>query len=208
MIAITVSTNYDDILGVILPQNQKFFKIWFIITDINDKDTINTVNKYSFENVILLFYDFYRDNKIFNKGGAIRYCQDEIISNLNYEGMVLLLDSDIFLPDNFMEITREATDKDTLYGTNQRYDYHSYKHFRQNIVDSYYTYSRHYHGYFQLYKYDKNKLYKESHNCSECDLQFLKYFSKKQILSDLNVSHLGKCVVNWNKRIEKTDFII
>jgi hypothetical protein len=38
MIPITVSTNYDDLLNIIIPQNYKFFEKWYIITDENDKN--------------------------------------------------------------------------------------------------------------------------------------------------------------------------
>jgi len=207
MIAITVSTNYDDILDIIIPQNYKFFEKWYIITDKNDTNTINVINKHNCSNIFILFYNFHENNKCFNKGGAIRYCQREIIGNLGYNGDVLILDSDIWLPDNFIEIVNDTSiHDDTIYGSNTRHDFHSYENFKNNVVD--FDYTGKLHGFFQLYKYDKNKLYNESNNCSECDLFFLNRFSKKVILSNLNVCHLGKNGVNWDKRIDKTDFII
>jgi hypothetical protein len=183
MIAITVSTNYDDILDIILPQNYKFFEKWYIITDKNDSNTINVINKHNFSNIFLIFYNFYRNNKIFNKGGAIRYCQ-EIIGNLQYNGNLVLLDSDIWLPNNFIEILNDNIindniDDNVIYGTDKRYDYYSYDHFKNNIIDFDYPWSKEFQGYFQLYKYDKKKLYDESNNCSGCDLEFLKFFSKE-----------------------------
>jgi hypothetical protein len=209
MIAITVSTNYDDLLNIIIPQNYTFFEKWYIITDENDKDTINVINKYNYDNIYILFYNFYENNKIFNKGGAIRYCQKEIISNLNYNGAVLILDSDIFLPNNFVEIVNaNVINDDAIYGTNKRYDFYSYANFKNNIIDYDYPWSKEFQGYFQLYKYDKNKLYDESNNCTVCDTQFLKYFKEKNILHALSVSHLGRNCVNWNKRVDRTDFII
>jgi hypothetical protein len=209
MIAITVSTNYDDILDIVIPQNYKFFEKWYIITDKNDSNTINVIKKYNFSNIFIIFYNFYENNKIFNKGGAIRYCQNEIIGNLEYNGNIIILDSDIWLPDNFIEIVKDNIINDnTIYGTNKRYDYYSYENFKNNIIDFDYPWSKEFHGYLQLYKYDKNKLYNESNNCSKCDIQFLNFFSKKVILSNLNVCHLGKNNVNWNKRINKNDFII
>jgi hypothetical protein len=44
MIAITVSTNYHDLLKIIIPQNYKFFDKWYIITCIDDMDTIAVIN--------------------------------------------------------------------------------------------------------------------------------------------------------------------
>lgn len=209
MIAITVSTNYDDILDVIISQNYLFFEKWYIITDKNDTKTIDVIKKYNFSNILILFYDFFTGNKIFNKGGAIKYCQKEIIGNLNYRGNIVILDSDIWLPDNFNEIIEDIIVEDNqLYGTNKRYDYYSYENFKNNQIDFDYPWSKEFQGYFQLYKYDINKLYDDSDNCSGCDLQFLRFFTKKTILSNLNVSHLGKHGINWNKRANKNDFII
>lgn len=209
MIAITVSTNYNDILNVVMPQNYKFFEKWYIITDKNDVDTINVINKYNYTNVVTLFYDFYKNNKSFNKGGAIRYCQNEIIGKLDYNGNAVILDSDIWLPDNFDEIVKDIViNDDMIYGTNKRHDYYSYENFKNKIIDFDYPWSREFQGYFQLYKYDKNKLYDESNNCSECDINFVNFFTTRIILSDLTVCHLGKSGINWNKRINKDDFIM
>ena len=209
IIAITVSTNYDDLLNIIIPQNHTFFDKWYIITDKNDEKTIKVVNDYNYENIILIYFDFLKNNKKFNKGGAIRYCQKEIITNLHCDCNIIILDSDIYLPDNFIHIINQVPIKNnTLYGTNKRYDYYSYDNFKNGIIDFDYPWSKEFQGYFQLYKYDKNKLYDESFNCSECDLKFLKHFQHKITIPDLNVCHLGKSGVNWNKRINKNDFLI
>ena len=77
MIGITVSTNYDDILNIIMPQNYKFFEKWYIITDEKDIKTLEVIKKYNYSNVEVIFYDFYANNKKFNKGGAIRYVQEK-----------------------------------------------------------------------------------------------------------------------------------
>lgn len=208
MIAITVSTNYDDILNIIISQNYKFFKKWYIITDKNDSNTINVINKHNLPNIEILFFDFYQGNKTFNKGGAIRFCQ-KMLGNSGYEGNVLLLDSDIWLPDNFEEIIKSNDIKyGVIYGTDKRYDYYSYKNFKDNKIDLDYPYSKDFQGYFQLYKFSKDKLYNESYNCAGCDLSFINYFRNKVILPNLTVSHLGKNTVNWNKRLNKNDFII
>jgi hypothetical protein len=209
MIAITVSTNYDDILKIIIPQNYTFFEKWYIITDENDKNTIKVIEDYGYDNIHIIYYDFYANNKTFNKGGAIRYCQEDIISKLNYDGNLVILDSDIFLPTNFNEIISNITiETDTLYGTNKRLDYYSYDNFKNDIIDHDYPYSKEFQGYFQLYKYDQNKLYIESYNCAGCDMSFKDNFTRKITIAELNVSHLGRSCVNWNKRNDRTDFII
>ena len=208
MITITVSTNYDDLLNIIIPQNYKFFEKWYIVTDKSDDKTINVINKYNYDNIYILYFDFYENNKKFNKGGAIRYCQEKIISTLDYSGNILILDSDIYLPNNFSKIMNIKLIENTIYGTNKRYDFYSYKNFINKIIDLDYPWSKKFQGYFQLYKYNKNFLYEESNNCGECDLRFLKYFKNKRIITNLSVYHLGKSGINWNKRINKDDFII
>lgn len=170
MIGITVSTNYDDILDIVIAQNHNLFDKWYIITDKNDLSTIKVINKYNFSNIFTIFYNFYENNKIFNKGGAIRYCQSEVVGNLGYSGNLLILDSDIWLTNKLTKkIKGFEADEDTIYGA-QRYDFYSYKNFKKNIVDFEYDHSESCNGYFQLYKYNKNKLYNESDNCSVCDL--------------------------------------
>ena len=51
---ITVSTNYDDFLNIIIHQNYKFFKEWYIITDINDSKTIDVINNYGHKNIFIV----------------------------------------------------------------------------------------------------------------------------------------------------------
>jgi len=208
MIAITVSSKYDDLLNIIMPQNYKYFEKWFIITDKNDTDTIRVIQDYNYPNVFIVYFDFYENGKTFNKGGAIRYCQERILSELNYEGSVLLLDSDIYLPDNFMDLIQNITiEDDILYGTDKRYDYYSHENFKNKVIDFDYPWSQEFQGYFQLYKYSKEKLYNESHNCSQCDLQFLNYFHTRVIISRLEVCHLGRSGINWDTRKDKNDFL-
>jgi hypothetical protein len=49
IIAITVSTNYSDLLYHALKSNHKYFKHWIFVTDQNDKDTIELLNQYDEE---------------------------------------------------------------------------------------------------------------------------------------------------------------
>lgn len=212
IIAITVSTNYDDLLKIIIPQNNKFFYKWYIITSKTDDKTLKVIYDYNYSNsnsnIEILFYDFNANNKIFNKGGAIKYCQN-IISTLNYNGIVLILDSDIYLPNDFDSIINNiAISNDTLYGTYKRYDFYNYKNLQNNIVNFDYPWAKEFQGYFQLYKFNKNYLYNESFNCSACDLEFIKHFKNKIIIPNLIVSHLGKHYINWNGRKNTNDFFL
>jgi hypothetical protein len=208
MIAITVSTKYDDILNIVIPQNYKFFEKWYIITSRDDEKTINVINKYGYSNIVIIYYDFYYNNKKFNKGGAIRYFQ-KILGSFDYKGLVLLLDSDIYLPDNVLAIIEKTEiEKGVLYGPMSRSDYYSYENFKNNIVDLEYKYPWQFHGYFQLYQFDKTFLYKEYKNAAVCDIVFHEYFSTGKILTQIHVAHLGKEQVNWDSRQNKDDFKI
>jgi hypothetical protein len=125
------------------------------------------------------------------------------------EETILILDSDIYLPDNFNEIVNNIKiEKHTLYGTSKRFDYYSYHNFKNNIVDFDYRWSKEFQGYFQLYKYNPTFLYNESKNCSSCDLEFHKWFKNKIIIHNLSVCHLGKSGKNWNGRNTQDDFIM
>jgi len=55
LIAITVSTNYDDILSVVIHQNQRFFQTWYIITHPTDYATIDVVESADYTNIKLLY---------------------------------------------------------------------------------------------------------------------------------------------------------
>jgi hypothetical protein len=175
MIAITVSTNYHDILEHVLPNNAKLFDKWIIVTHQNDHKTINTIRKFNFDNVQILFFDFYSNGKIFNKGGAIRFAQQTI--PCDYNGPLLLLDSDILLPNDFKQIVLNANiGYRALYGVTCRYDFYSYDNLILNKIDYRYT---GFHGFFQLYRFKPNILYKDSYNCAQCDLDFNSLFHSK-----------------------------
>lgn len=204
---ITVSTNYSDLLDLIIPKNYTFFDKWYILTDKNDNATIDVINKYNNHNIEILFYDFCTNSVCFDKGGAIRSCQEKLTSD-NYCGKVLLLDSDIVLPTNFLEIMSSiSVANDTIYGLNTRVDFYSYKAFMENNVDKNYELSYPCCGFFQLYFHSDNKyLYNHSYNCSECDLVFRDKFPNR-ILISATAKHLGKEYINWNGRINKNDFL-
>ena len=206
---ITVSTKYDNILDIILPQNYKFFKTWYIITSENDEKTIDVINKYNFDNVKILFFDFYK-NATLNKGGAVKYAQSLIDDGED----ILLLDSDIYLTDEFMNFMNYPIEKDTLYSFT-RYDYYSYSDFINNIPSV--TGCSNFMGFFQLYKNDisnPNYFYEDSFCCRDCDYKFCFAFeSEKRILldslaADIVVKHLGRDGMNHYGRESLDDFVI
>jgi hypothetical protein len=197
---ITVSVNYYNLLDIILPNNYKFFKKWYIVTDKNDNKTIEVINKYNFENVEILFFDF-KKNSTFNKGGGINYALNMINENED----VLLLDSDIFITDYFMNFINYKYEYDTLYSFT-RYDYYTYSNFKNEIHNSIYPIN--FMGFFQLFKNNKKYNYENSMNCRDCDFIFHNKFPNKILLEGNVVKHLGKDNVNHFGRKNHNDFIM
>ena len=169
IIGITVSVNYDDILKHLLQQNSKILKLWYIITSPQDNDTINLVNNSGLSNVKLLIYNDFKKGASFNKGGGLLFGQEHVYNTHGENNNILILDSDIYLPDNMLEILAGGIKDDTIYSAFERFDYHSLDDFinRKNS-------SRPWHeidilGVFQLYKGSSKYKYQFSHNCGACD---------------------------------------
>lgn len=197
IIAITVSTNYDDVLSHALEANHTFFKHWYIITDESDKATIELCSRYS--NVEVLFFVFKTEQSNFNKGGAIYYAQTLAHERFKDE-WILILDSDICLPKDFNETISNVTlDENTLYGiTRKLYDPNDMTSYK---LDTRWKNSNLVIGFFQLYKY--RYLYPNfSQSCSDVDCVFSNKFEKKEWLNII-ADHLGEAFKNWNGRITK-----
>ena len=197
LLAITVCVNYDDILAHVFEQNAQFFSKWFIITSPEDTKTINFIEKRGLANVkLLIFNEFYINNKKFNKGGALLFAQQYIESNYS-SANILILDGDIHLPDNFTDKLPKTLENDTIYGCG-RTDYWTIQDFITE-TNPHPKKKPDFQGYFQLYKQDKKYLYSTSYNCSRCDDVFKDKFGTK-IFLDICVKHLGKNGPNWNGR--------
>ena len=200
MIVITVSTNYADILEIILPQNSKFFDKWIIVTSPDDADTLRVIEASGCKNIEVLFFDFKKGGTKFNKGGAIKMCQ-QLLESRRYSGDVLILDSDIFLPNDFADKYSKLTiNENTLYTPKLRHDFYSYKNFCDGRVDKVYHRSHLHDGFFHLYKHTNRFLYKDSVSANKCDDEFVELFRAKNKINDLTVCHLGRDGVNWDGR--------
>ncbi len=211
IIALTVSTNYSDILKITITQNLKFFDRWIIITDSNDVDTINLIKKTNNNKLIILFYDFQNNNNIFDKGGAIKKGQEYIYNHYN-DILILLLDTDIYLPDNFKSIIEsQKYETNTMYGPQGRYYYYTIKQLKnKKYIKTDYNSSTWVLGYFQMYYYNnlinnKKLFYEESRSADTCDLQFLDNY-KSVCLLEFMCHHLGN-KSHWEGRFKK-DFLI
>ena len=202
IIAITICVNYDDILKHMLNQNDKFLDMWYIVTSAEDKDTQKLIINSGLKNIKLLFFnDFYKE-AVFNKGGAIRFAQTYIEKN-HTNPVILILDADIYLPNDFLKKLPKKFEKNTLYGPIERLDYWTLEDFKSFKNPHVNKHGNDFIGCFQLYKQNSFK-YDKSNNCAECDNVFRGKFNNK-INLDLSIRHLGKREVNWDGRKTKND---
>jgi hypothetical protein len=223
---ITVSKNYSDILEVCLNKNYKLFKKWFIVTQEDDIDTISLVRDLDLQNVELLFYPldpnlhlnehmarpidgpsmkggikrFHNITPIFDKGGAIRHCQNQL-SFLSTEDLVVIIDSDIILNDSIKDFLSECHLEDhSVYGC-FRYDYPKISDFYSDKNMIPYNRQEKVDGFFQLYKYCPQYLYKKSYSAALCDVEFKFQFKNAFVLDrDHHVFHIGLTKKNWHGR--------
>lgn len=200
IIAISICVNFADILKHVLYQNHSFFKLWYIVTSPEDVETIELIKSKQLPNVELLIYNDFFLNATFNKGGALQFAQDYIdVKNNDKLHTILVLDSDIYLPDNFLDKIPVNIQDNTLYGVRERYDFWYLNDFLHNVNGRYHDGSRKFTGFFQLYKQNSGYKYKNSNDCRDCDNNFRDLFQNKVEL-DLSVKHLGRHAVNWYGR--------
>jgi len=200
IIGITVSVNYSDILKHILATNATFLKKWIIVTTAEDTATRSLIAEANLPNIeILLFDQFYSNGAVFNKGGAIRYAQNYVYKQYPSSN-ILILDSDILLPEKFRASLPATLQENTLYGVLERVDYWTEDDFVERKNPHIFPEGSKLVGFFQLYKgSDTGKLYNQSTNCSICDDEFKDSFPRRKHLY-ISVSHFGKERENWNGR--------
>ena len=217
MIAITVSTNYIDILPFVYERNKSCFKHWVFVTDKNDQETINFLAKKS--NVTVLYWDFQNERRHFDKGGAIRHAQYYAYDKFP-DDWYLLIDSDIIVPaDTQMALIAEipkiektpGVPQTAIFGIHERFDFFKMSDLLVEKNYEIYDHKNIVYGYFQLYK--EKYFYSPSRDASNCDGEFAGYFTKKFFLrhSDFKFKcyHLGKDGVHWKgDRKPGSDFVI
>ena len=205
MIAITVSTNYSDILPFVISANAHYFTKWLIVTDVNDAPTISLLK--TVPNIVILYWDFKNNGSKFDKGGAIRHAQLFAYHNFPTD-WYLLLDSDICLTTQFAAVFNQVNQLNinNIYGV-QRRDFYKMSDYKNGINFSVYKYefAGQVHGYFQLYK--QKLLYKPFKDASSSDVWFCNQFPITSMFN-INCDHLGKSGHNWNGRELGSDFII
>ncbi len=203
LVAITVSTNYSDLLEVCLEANANSIDKWIVITQESDIRTKQVLRK--FPEVQVLFWDPNLNGADFDKGSAVRLGQ-KLAYRMYPNSWYLLLDSDLVLEDTSMPLvdSLNALSPKTLYGI-QRQDYSSFKDFKSKKNSKSYIGSREFHGYFQLYS--TPYLYQRSKDASLCDLKFRALFRDRALLASPVGHHLGQ-ESHWRGRpLEPKDFV-
>ena len=200
VIPILVCINYSDLLALTLQQNRGMFKHFYVVTEKSDTNTIKLCEKYQVN--VHLTNITHKDNAYFNKSGMIHEVQKVIHAKFP-TSWVLILDADIYLPDNFLSICSEKKlkhlDHDALYSL-KRIDFHTYEDFEKKENGK--EYIAQFMGYFQMY-YDKTKYYApHSSTCGKCDYIFSTEFRKKYYLNEtFQIYHLGEDGKNWEGRV-------
>ena len=213
IVAITVSTNYIDILPFVYERNKGCFKHWVFVTDKNDQETINFLSNKP--NVTVLYWDFQNERRHFDKGGAIRHAQYHAYDKFP-NNWYAIIDSDIVLPidtQNILLRDLPTLDRDSdleptiIIGIDNLLEFSKMSDFltaanyvlRSNFDMPF--------GYFQLYK--EKYFYSSSINASRCDIDFNSFFERSIMTTYLKCFHLGQRGVHWKGgRKPGSDFVI
>lgn len=191
VLAITISVNLSDVLAYVIEKNKSFFSHWIIVTDASDIATFNLVEQHP--GIELLFFDFKKHDRKFNKGGAVRLAQKYAYTNYP-DHWYLLLDSDIALNFATDKLHVDELDDEMIYFCGDRRDYscfsdlnkkRSFTPFRGTIKA----------GFFQLYR--KKRFYLDSEDAASCDFWFANEFQALGVLPSLYCDHLG-VAGNWD----------
>lgn len=203
LVAITVSTNYSDLLEICLDSNYKWFNKWIVITQESDTRTQEALAKYP--DVTVLFWDPRKAGAVFDKGSGVQVGQRyayEMYPNSWY----LLIDSDIVLEGNPLTLVNSLNQCSPrgLFGVH-RWDFKSIDDLHGKTNGKKYIDSDKFHGYFQLYA--TPYLYTRSKDAGVCDLKFRALFRERVMLKSPQGSHLGQ-ESHWRGRPSTPDDFI
>ncbi len=197
VIAVTVSTNYSDLLKICVSANRGWFDKWIVVTSEADTKSREVLSAYP--EVIVLFWNPTKYGARFDKGSGVRLGQEYAYAHYPNSWYVLL-DSDIVLegePQSLRGMLQNLSPR-FLYGIS-RWDYASMSDLRAKINGSPYGELETGLGFFQLYAVPF--LYTRSKDASLSDMQFRALFQKKILLKTPYCSHMGQ-VSHWGGRHE------
>ena len=213
LVGLCVSYNYYDTLKFMLPVNYLHFEKMYLITQEDDTETINFCKK--FDNINVLFYNFKNNNHSFDKYGALNYAQ-KIAYEEYQESWYLIIDSDIILPNNFVDILlKENLNSECIYGATRNNVLNSSKLLNKpQIINKYENINLisnnilHWKnnppsilGCFQLYK-KKHIFHRDMNNAGWGDYYFgHDNFNLFCNLDNILYFHLGQYGVNWSGKV-------
>lgn len=211
LVGVCVSYQYFDTLCYMLPVNYIHFDKLYIITQEEDKETIDFCR--NFPNVEVLYYSFKSQGKTFDKFGALNMGQQRMYDNYP-NAWYVNLDSDILLPNNLIQLL-DNLNPECIYGGIRNNVYQTSDLFmKRKMVDSKENLEFPCNnlrlikevqpfilGCFQLYQkkvFHRDTLY----NASYGDVCFCKdHFNILCILENLHYFHLGFGSVNWSGKV-------
>ena len=204
LVAVTVSTNYSDLLKICLAANKAWFGKWIVVTDKSDTKTLAVLSAHP--DVVVLFWDPKRNRAVFDKGSGLRLGQKYAYKHFP-KSWYVVIDSDIVLegePRDLKKLLSELSTR-SLHGI-ERWDYASMDDLRKKANGYKYRVREQLLGYFQLYAIPY--LYYRSKDASLCDQRFRALFKKKRVLENISCSHLGQ-ESHWGGRPQGSrDFIL
>jgi hypothetical protein len=179
------------VLAYIIEKNVSIFSSWIVVTDSNDEATIALVRDYP--KIELLFFDFKKHGRKFDKGGAIRLAQKFAYQKYPNH-WYLILDSDISLRSSTELSQVRMLDNQHIYLTDNRRDYLSMSGLE--MQEGYTSYDGPIEsGFFQLYR--QKKFYRNSMDAEGCDTWFARDFPAFKVLPNTSCDHLGMAG-NWD----------
>ena len=220
--ALVICVNYGDFLKITLPRNKKQIEDITVITDFNDKETIDICNQNDVD--YILTDEFFRCSFPFVKSAGYTVG----FNFLHYKDWILLIDADTILNENFGIYIKENITKlniECLYGCtgfliekysdfllikNNKKKINNFDFFSKECIGN---------GYFQLFNFSKFKynkiweIYPQTGDGKDEDelfrLKFGNNYQKDgkmiwdrefQKIIDLPVLHLGELGINHKGR--------
>jgi len=197
-IAITTCVNFSDKLRQALELNSVMLKKIYVVTDPQDKDTVDLCANYT--NVeIIICPDAKKNGAKFNKSGLLKQAQ-VLITPKHREDWIIIIDADTILPPDFWTCSiqkHQIFTKDVIY-LMKRKIYQTNEDFVADKPSSIQKGC----GFFQLY-YNKSKMYADfSESAADCDELFQNLFAKQTELEGYCI-HLGQNGLDWSGRISE-----
>jgi hypothetical protein len=202
-IALTTAVNYADKLSISLGCNRAYFDEYHVLHSPEDHNSLATIC--AEPKVKCHETKAFKEppGATFNKGRALGEAQQRLHANPDYNGaLIVLVDADICLPQNFALTLPQDPKPDTIYYTPARYIYCNAASMIQRNPDWVEASFAGALGFFQAYVSPLNFTYsdKNSTDGSWSDVVFAKGFKHKQVIQDLRVHMLGSSGSDWKGR--------